>query len=115
MVRTMTRHLAKRGDFRDLSIGAEFYEEGGLLFATVTFSATKGTRRKTSRIKIDLNEALTLFEGDLPTEGKDKPLESPISIHPVPPLPIDSCPFCRHPIAGPPAADCLGATRHHVT
>ena len=77
----LRRHINKRGDFMDLSVGVGFYEEGGLLFATLQFAATKGTRRKHTSIRIDLNEALQQFAQDLPRSDKgEAPLQKPVPI-----------------------------------
>lgn len=80
MARELGRYIAKHGDFKDLSVGIEFYEEGGLLFARMSFSATYDHKRKTTRLNVDLNEALKQFTQRLPQEGKEKPLEAPIPV-----------------------------------
>lgn len=83
MARNLGRHLARWKEFIDLSVGIELIEEAGLIFARMTFSATLGTKRKTTRLNIDLQEAMEQFGQPLPKAGEDMPLEAPISITPV--------------------------------
>ncbi len=83
MARDLGRFLARWKEFKDLSVGIELREESGHLFARMQFSATLGTRRKTTKLNISLDEAIEQFSEKLPEAGKEEPIEAPIAITPV--------------------------------
>lgn len=113
MVRPVTRHINKRGAFTDLSVGIEFHEEAGALFARVTFSATLGTRRKTTRVNVDLNEALDVFKDTLPIAGQGNAFEKPITIiHEARPQELRTCIYCGEFSTAMPGIDCPAKETH---